>query len=287
MYLQKKFVFVYANNSAGVTDFPSLVAAVQTGTISNICVGGLGAFVLSCTSTLGLYSGGVSVNCTGYREGAFDAMAAGDCEGVWDTVVPSNLDSSVYTSLTIPERRIGAGFFRPKDLSPKGSTSATLAEPIKSAKTSLEVAAINAYESLVGSDRWFDFFGGISGIEPTDYCTGQPQYWPPPVVPETKSDLAKMLDNGIFTCGYSENFVAYASDGQVLIDSRNGNITGLIPSFWAALVQQIGASYNKDLALVWVITNSSKAVFDLLNDGVIDSACGCKSRKSSKARAGD
>jgi len=72
------------------------------------------------------------------------------------------------------------------------------------------------------------------------------------------------------------NQVFTSPDGQhAYIDTTNPpQVVGLVPDYWARLVQTLGEMYNTSLSLEWILTASSSSTFAALYDGEIDSACG-------------
>jgi len=86
-----------------------------------------------------------------------------------------------------------------------------------------------------------------------------------------------------FCSGYTKGIDASAEDGTVLINtepsiSEDGieetSTTGLVPDFWSVLVAGIGEDFGSDIELEWQLYDSSQDVFDALQNGEIDSACG-------------
>lgn len=74
--------------------------------------------------------------------------------------------------------------------------------------------------------------------------------------------------------GYSLGFLAKSPEGDVLIDSRDGAVTGAVPEFWDRLVAKLADTYDSSIDLEWKVYDTSQETFDALLAGDVDSACG-------------
>lgn len=270
-YLQD--TIVYTPSDGGATTFEELLAAIDDGDVSDICVTGTpnGGTEANCQYTMNLYTEeDDSVSCTGFGGDAFTALDAGDaCEAVYGGVPPT---TSSYNRIVLPSPYSPVTFFRQKDLPPEQVVDE---EPFVSSKTSLELAITKSFGALVNNGQWGEVFGDIDGIDPSSFCYGDDDSWPDQE-PTEGSDLQAVIDRGTFRCGYSLGFRDVAPDGTVLIDSTQGNntVTGIIADFWETVVAGLSDNNGEEIALEWTVFETSQDTFDAVYNNEADSACG-------------
>jgi len=192
LFLRRSYIFVPSASS--IQDFDALIKATTGGEITNVCVTALPETgpVSSCQNLFDRYAGAGKVVCTGYGQQSFEQLSAGACQAVWDGI-PSN--PSGYHNIPKPRPGSPVFFFRQHDLPPP-------VDPFhveSNSKTSLELAITHFYQALVGDGTWHEVFGTVSGIESTEFCSGEKQNWP--ILPELSlsvSDLQTVIERGTF-----------------------------------------------------------------------------------------
>lgn len=150
------------------------------------------------------------------------------------------------------------------------------------AATSLEQLMTRAYNARVADSTFDDIFLGIEGMLPNSFCRGSVSDWPVPNV-EEETDLQRVIDAGVFRCGYVQNQRIASRDGdpdeEVVIlqtGSEVNEVEGAVVDWWNSLVSYAATEVDADqgLDVEWILFPSSQDVFDGLAQGAIDAACG-------------
>jgi len=158
-----KQAYYYLRGDSGITTVEELRNAIATGRVSLFCVAG---FKTEPT--------------------VWDSLDQGFCQAVYDGVPPAN---NSYVAIPAPLLQSPVSYFRSKDLpslSSDGTGDASSAESSLKATTTttLETAVTRAYLELVDDSTWSNLFGGLQGVEGTDFCNApggnNAQFWPTP-----------------------------------------------------------------------------------------------------------
>lgn len=263
-FLQQKFLFV--PSTSPMTTFEELIAAINDGSVTDVCVTGIagGGFETSCQNTLSLYADG-TVTCTGFGEGSFAALGQGTCQAIWDGSPPDG-EAANYIAIPLPFFYAPTSYFRQADL-PES-------DPPKSEQTSLELAVTKSFESIIEKGAWNELFDGLISIKPASFCFGDTAVWPLPAA-EEGTDLAAVLERGSLRCGYAKNQAFFTADGITLLDTSNPeDIQGLVANLFEQIVADLAVRYNMSLDLEWILLDSSVETFTALANNEVDSACG-------------
>lgn len=148
--------------------------------------------------------------------------------------------------------------------------------------TTLEQVMTQAYNVRVADGTWDRHFAGLIDLEAQPFCTGASNAWPTPVEEEETdgSDLLRVLDKGVFTCGRVANVKHVSNDPAAdtpLIETGNATtnaVTGLVAEFWDSVVAAASDAMGTQIQLEWQLFESSQATLDAVRDGTVDAACG-------------
>jgi len=173
--------------------------------------------------------------------------------------------------------------------------------------TTLEQVINRAFVAKLEDRTWQRVFGqGSSGsyvlpdLLPQPICGGGSiEDWPLPasVADESKreSDLARVLESGVFTCGYLSNLIhetrTLNGDNTVLIGTNStGYVWGIIPEFWQEMISFVSSELPAANAaawnLQWKLYSTPQETLNALAAGEIDALCGSTySRHSSYNRS--
>jgi len=146
------------------------------------------------------------------------------------------------------------------------------------ARTSLELAFFAAFNERVQDGTWGSVIGyPHSGLYGGNLCLGglsDAEY--PDIVSNT--DLAYVLNTGVFKCGFNHGLIQYTIDGQVLIDTTGPTARGKIVDLFSHLGISISNHYGPQVNVVWDTNlSSTTAVLNAVINGTLDAACGALS----------
>lgn len=142
------------------------------------------------------------------------------------------------------------------------------------------------FNALVADSTWSSIFGSYRDIDPPTFCDGST--WPIPTI-QSGSDLEKVLQAGVFRCGYIANQtieVASRPSNAVLLSTTNNTVSGLIDDWWHAIIDYLsGISFTHELAgqgltgrvamdLAWTLYSSTDDMWNALYTGGLDGVCG-------------
>jgi len=140
-----------------------------------------------------------------------------------------------------------------------------------SSMTTLEQLMTAAFNARVADGTWRRIFGGMLGIEPQPFCNGDVQPWlVPPVGPGT--DLERVVDAGMFRCGYIQNDQDSSLDGKVLLESDYDSVSGAIVDYWNEIVNYASDAISKPIQIEWVLYSTPGEVFSAIMSGDVDAS---------------
>jgi len=191
--LQQRYVYGPSKGKNSFNSWNEFLQAVNDGDIESVCVAAGGTTSDCQSATLG--NGGDKANCVGPYSNPFERLDDKECDAVWGGAFPPGDQDYAkdFNSVSLPNLRPLVSVFRQTDLADVSGEG-----KLDSSKTTLEIAATRAFQSLVGDGTWQSVFGNIRGVDESGFCGGE-EYWP---LPETDavevSDLRAVLNRGTF-----------------------------------------------------------------------------------------
>lgn len=141
--------------------------------------------------------------------------------------------------------------------------------------TSLEQLITRAFNARVADGTWASIYGSYDDLIEQPYCSGFVDDW---LLPEVTGDLQRVLEKGVFTCGYSQNVnyeVAGSPENGILIRAGEtpDTLTGMHVDWWESLIEYAGEAIDTPMQLEWKLYPSSQDAFTALYEGEIDAMC--------------
>ena len=274
--LQEEFLYTLVEGS-DITTFDELIAAATAGIVTNICVTGSpgGGTESTCQDTMEQYGVGAAVSCEGVADQAFARVESGECDAAWSGYpdVPE-----AWYAIAQPTFSAQVTLFRAKDevtndRNRRQLKASPVVPTVEFESTTLEQVVTKAFNVRVADGSW-SMLGGLVDTRLVSFCTGSAENWPLPEV-KPDSDLARVIDTGVFRCGYTQGVTFGSVNGEIFIQTgtATNEVSGLAVDFWNVLMEEMSILLSTPIAAEWTLYPTSQDVLTALYNGEVDSAC--------------